>query len=328
MFDINTIDNISVGVLGDLALDIYWYADMKKSELSRETPHFPLPVVRERMSPGAGGNVAVNAARLTPGKLFVSGVIGDDWRGDILKKQLRRLGCDMTGVIEEKNRFTCTYAKPIRMGISNVMYEDPRLDFSPDIPIAKETEDALVSWLKDVDGKIDILLVCDQFDFGVVTDRVLARLAAMKTPIIADSRKRIADFKINGVLKPNEDELRNALLGMNLSLPEDLSDRAMLLSKKTGAKVLMTIGEKGSIFASFADLERFHTPAFPVKGEIDICGAGDASLAAFACALAAGAGEREAARLAAAASAVAVKKIGETGSASREEILAVMNAVA
>ncbi len=53
-----------VGVMGDLALDGYWTADMTRSLLSRETPRFPRPIVNERYAPGAGGNVAQNLSAL------------------------------------------------------------------------------------------------------------------------------------------------------------------------------------------------------------------------------------------------------------------------
>ncbi len=52
------LDTLRVAVLGDFCLDMYWHADMRRSVLSRETPHFPLPVVKERFSPGGAGNVA------------------------------------------------------------------------------------------------------------------------------------------------------------------------------------------------------------------------------------------------------------------------------
>ena len=82
MFDLSLIGRVRIGVLGDAALDVHWYADMKKSELSRETPHYPLPVVREEFSPGAAGNLAANVAALLPGRLDFCGVIGGDWRGE------------------------------------------------------------------------------------------------------------------------------------------------------------------------------------------------------------------------------------------------------
>ena len=94
MFDLSRIDNVKIGVLGDLAMDIYWYADMTKSELSRETPHHPLPVVREVMSLGAAGNLAANIAALEPAALHVCGVRGDDWRGELLTAHLRKISAD------------------------------------------------------------------------------------------------------------------------------------------------------------------------------------------------------------------------------------------
>ena len=39
------IQSMKVAVIGDFCLDVYWTADMTKSELSRETPQFPLPIV-------------------------------------------------------------------------------------------------------------------------------------------------------------------------------------------------------------------------------------------------------------------------------------------
>ena len=67
------MDGVRAGLLGDVCLDVYWHADMRKSELSRETPHFPLPVVEERMSPGGGANVAANMAALRPWSVRVFG---------------------------------------------------------------------------------------------------------------------------------------------------------------------------------------------------------------------------------------------------------------
>lgn len=70
-----------IGVIGDFCLDVYWHADMTKSELSRETPHFPLPIVQERLSPGGAGNVVMNLLALKPKAVHAVGVFGD--RGGI-----------------------------------------------------------------------------------------------------------------------------------------------------------------------------------------------------------------------------------------------------
>ena len=320
MFDLDRIGEVSVGLLGDLAVDIYWYADMRKSELSRETPHFPLPVVREVTSLGAGGNAAANIAALKPGRLSVCGVRGDDWRGELLSSLLEGIGADTSGLCVEKGRFTQAYCKPMRMGISDVVYEDPRLDFAASVPPAAQSEEAVLAWLDEVDGGLDVLCVCDQFRCGTVTDRVLERLGRMKTRIVADSRYRIGQFSVNGVLKPNEDECRNALRALGIAIPDDREAMARALAAHTGADILLTLGEEGSLYCPAGPGPVIATPAVRVDGPVDICGAGDTSLAAFACCTAAGAFPAEAARIAAAASAVTVQKLGTTGTASRKEI--------
>lgn len=134
------IKKLKVGIIGDFCLDVYWTADMKKSELSRETPHYPLPVVGERMSAGDAGNVAVNVSSLGVGKVYAIGCIGNDWRGKALSEQLALDGIDTEGLVKCDGRFTNTYIKPIRCRISDVKYEDPRLDFENYEKISDETE--------------------------------------------------------------------------------------------------------------------------------------------------------------------------------------------
>ena len=52
---LEAVDGAKICLIGDFCLDIYWHADMRLSELSRETPHYPLPIVEERFSPGGAG---------------------------------------------------------------------------------------------------------------------------------------------------------------------------------------------------------------------------------------------------------------------------------
>ena len=87
-YDLKKLGRGRIGVIGDFCLDVYWQADMTKSELSRETPHFPLPIVGERLSPGGAGNVVMNVLALEPKSVAAIGVFGDDWRGAALKDLL------------------------------------------------------------------------------------------------------------------------------------------------------------------------------------------------------------------------------------------------
>ncbi len=81
-----------IGVIGDFTMDGYWFADMTRSQLSRETPLFPRPVYRESYTPGGAANVAWNLADLKPESVFAFTVFGPDWRGDLFRQVLKKLG--------------------------------------------------------------------------------------------------------------------------------------------------------------------------------------------------------------------------------------------
>lgn len=325
---LNNIRNADIGIIGDFCVDIYWHADMTKSELSRETPHYPLPVVRERVYPGAGGNVAANIAALSPKSLKAVSLIGDDWRGMLLSDVLQKAGIDTSLIVKTPGRFTNAYCKPMRKGISDVEYEDARLDFTNYIPINSQTEDAVIENLDKLSENISVLCVSDQFPYGIVTDKVRNRIidfAKAGLKVIVDSRYKISEYK-NVILKPNEVECWRAVYGNEGYIgaaKEQFAEAAKKLAEMNSALVLCTLGANGSIFTDGEHVDEI--PAYKLTGEIDVCGAGDTFLSAFASAIGAGAAPADAAKLASAASAVTVKKVGITGTASPEEIFARMN---
>lgn len=307
------ISKLKVCVIGDLCLDVYWLADMKKSELSREVPHYPLPVVEEKMSPGGAGNVIMNALALKPKRVYAAGVIGSDWRGEALKQLLSNAGGELSCLIEDESRVTNTYIKPIRMGLSDVMYEDPRLDFENHTPLSEETENKLIRALNAIDA--DVYCVSDQMANGAVTPRVrseIIRLGREGKTVFIDSRDRISLYK-GVIVKPNEVEAARAV-----GEASDYSEIAQRLSEKTGKPAIVTLGGEGCIVSENGKAVR--VPARSVTGEIDIVGAGDTFLSAVALAYASGASLEQAALFANTASAVTVKKLRTTGTASKEEI--------
>ncbi|MBR0510531.1 MAG: sugar kinase [Clostridia bacterium] len=311
---LNSIANITVCVVGDVCLDLYWTADMKKSRLSRETPHYPLPVVDERASLGGGGNVMANAAALGVKRLLPVSVIGNDWRAFLLKEQLAKLGADLSGIIADPARVTPCYCKPLRTGISDVVYEDPRLDFENYLPPDPGTEAAVIAALDRAAAEADVIAVSDQLTFGVITPKVRKRICQIgKTkPVIVDSRDSIGRYR-NVIVKPNDVEAE-AATGM-----ASLEAAIACLSQKTGAAAIVTCGPNGALWFENGNLTRI--PAVRVEPPVDTVGAGDTFLAAFACAYAAGADGPAAVAFANRAAAVTVKKIGTTGTASPEELL-------
>ena len=314
----NRVKRCRVAVIGDFCLDIYWHADMRKSELSLETPHFPLPIVQERISAGGAGNVVANLLALQPAAVQCIGVLGEDWRGREYQGLLRKLGADVSGLLVDPRRCTNTYIKPLREGISAVVYEDPRLDFTNYEPLASDMESRLLATLDAL--QCEVLCVCDQLPFGCITPAVRAKVCQLGRAgmtVIVDSRDHIGDY--SGVMvKPNELEAGRAF-GMDAPMGiEELRQLASRLSRHTGRPAIVTCGERGCVTADGECTA--HVPAVQVTGETDICGAGDTFLAALACATAAGAALNEAAVLACRASSIVVKKIRTTGTASWPEL--------
>ena len=319
---LNRMDEAYIAVIGDLCLDVYWEADMRLSELSRETPHHPLPIVAERYSPGGAGNAACNVAALKPKRLAVVGLAGTDWRGDLLAEALAERGVDGSGIIREPGRVTNTYIKPLRKGLSDVVYEDPRLDFENREPIHTECEERVLSELEAAATEADVLCVCDQVRYGCITPHIRNRLCSLgkagKT-IIVDSRDRVAEYR-HVTIKPNEVEAARAFGESTSKEPESMAALAARIQERNGRLTLMTLGAMGSLVAEKNGVTL--VPACAVEPPIDFCGAGDTFLAGFAMAMAAGASPIQSAQVATLCAAVTIRKIGVTGTASREEIVA------
>jgi bifunctional ADP-heptose synthase (sugar kinase/adenylyltransferase) len=174
-------------------------------------------------------------------------------------------------------------------------------------------------------GKVDALIVLDQVDqprTGVVTTRVLnaikrAASRNQKLIVLADSRRGLRGFP-PFIYKMNRAEL-GALTGNRerLSMARDLAS-TLSLAKKNNRPVFVTLAEQG-ILGAFPTGEVQHVPALPLRGPIDIVGAGDAVTANLVAALASAATLREALEMAMAAASVVIHKLGTTGTASREE---------
>lgn len=310
------LDTLRVAVLGDFCLDMYWHADMRRSVLSRETPHFPLPVVKERFSPGGAGNVACCAQALNPLSVQALGIIGQDWRGELLLQCLHTAGVDTKGLLALPDRFTNTYIKPLRQGISELTYEDPRIDFENFTSLEEAAQEQLIDALHALSG-VDVLLVCDQMAYGCVTEKVrkaVEKLAAKGLPVVVDSRQNAGVFR-HAMVKPNRYEAAQA------TGEEDMERAALQLSQTTGKPAVVTLGAEGCLLVENGVAH--HIPAVQVPPPHDYVGAGDAFMAAFSLAAAAGEGLQQACTLGNAAAAVVIQKLNTTGTATRQELEAI-----
>jgi rfaE bifunctional protein kinase chain/domain len=317
---------LRVGVIGDFTLDGYWYADMTRSVLSRETPLFPRPVVRETYSCGGAANVAWNLADLGAARVFALTVLGQDWRGDLLRRVLAeaRINLDLTLTWPEWS--TPFYGKVVLTG-PGTRQEDARLDFINTHALPPEAQTALLAQVETCLPELDALVIADYQSFGMATPMVVAALnnLAKKYPrvvFLVDSRDQVSAFQ-GMVLKPNDIEAGRWLFSERR--PDevsqvDLAQAGVRQQAGLGHPLYITLGEKGCL--AFFNGETWLLPAVAVKPPIDTVGAGDTFLGALACALAAGAAPWEAGLFANLSTGVTIKKLGVTGTASPEEILA------
>jgi bifunctional ADP-heptose synthase (sugar kinase/adenylyltransferase) len=106
-------------------------------------------------------------------------------------------------------------------------------------------------------------------------------------------------------------------------LVEEILAGAERIAATGGRPVFITLAERGIVGAAPGG-PAIHVAALPVRGEIDIVGAGDAVTAALTLALAAGAQLDEAMTLAQAAASVVIHQLGTTGTARGLELRALL----
>lgn len=315
------IPQVHAVVIGDICVDAYWIADMRLSQLSRETPHHNLPVVEERYALGGAGNVMNNmralGARVTP-----VAALGLDFRGDIARRLMSEAGLEMDCTPVFEDRVTPCYVKPYRVGYGGIRYEDPRIDFEAHDRLDAAQEDILLRALDRAAEAADVIAVSDQLASGVVSPRVRERLCEIAKAgkrVIVDSRENAAEFA-GCIVKPNEIESAR-VVGASISevTPQNYLPVIEELCRRTGTDAIITLGDQGALCACADGV--VHAPPQKIEGEVDIVGAGDTFLSAFALALGAGASLGEAAALGNLASAVTIQKLGQTGTASACEII-------
>jgi rfaE bifunctional protein kinase chain/domain len=320
---------LRIAVVGDFCLDRYLEIDPARAEMSIETGLTVHNVVRVRSQPGGAGTILNNLAALGVAKLYPVGFAGDDGEGFELRRALgERPGVDPAHFVTTGLRRTFTYCKPLVMAPGCEPVELNRLDSKNWSPTPGEVEDAIIAGVRTLANRIDALILLDQVDepeTGVVTRRVLeavAELSASTGFIIADSRRSLAEYPPLA-FKMNAAELaRMQAAGVAATGLDDLGAvrRATAdLAARTGRPVFVTLAERGIVGAMCGASGRLvveHAAAHPVRGPIDVVGAGDSVTANLTAAVAAGAELDEALRLAMAAAAIVVHQLGTTGTAT------------
>lgn len=318
---------LRVAVVGDFCLDRYLEIDPARAETSIETGRTVHNVVRVRSQAGAAGTIMNNLSALGVGTLYAIGFCGEDGEGFELRRALAALpGVRLDFFEQSTARRTFTYCKPLVVEPGKPPCELDRLDSKNWTQTPSELQGRIAESLRNLAPSVDALILMDQVDApetGVVTRAVCtaahsAQLASPGLVILADSRRSLRGFPPLG-FKMNAAEL--AALGGTpppLSL-ENVEKHAAALARRNGQPVFVTLAEHGIVGATGKG-EVGRIASLPLRGPIDIVGAGDAVTANLLAALAAGATVREAMSLAMIAASIVLHQLGTTGNASVGQI--------
>ncbi|MFO0892935.1 MAG: PfkB family carbohydrate kinase [Isosphaeraceae bacterium] len=325
---------LRIAILGDFCLDRYLEIDPDRAETSIETGLQVHNVVRVRAQPGGAGTVLNNLAALGVGRIIPIGFCGDDGEGYELRRGLAALpGVSLDHFVSAAERRTFTYCKPLICQPGKEPVELSRLDSKNWTATPSALVERLSAGLRAVGPEIDALIVLEQVDredTGVVTRGTLEAVGSLAAerpdlPILADSRRGLAGWP--GLsFKMNRAEL-TALAGLDAAGSLDrVRAAAADLAVRNRRPVFVTLAEEGIVGATPGE-QGEHVAAWPLRGPIDIVGAGDSVTANLAAALSSGASLREAIQLAAVASSVVIHQVGTTGTASVRDLQALLSQV-
>ncbi|HJN89683.1 MAG TPA: PfkB family carbohydrate kinase [Verrucomicrobiota bacterium] len=318
---------LQVALVGDFCLDRYLEIDPARAEISIETGLDVFNVARVRSQPGGCGTILNNLSALGVGTVFPVGFAGEDGEGYELMRALDQVGCVELGhFFQSPERRTFSYTKPLMMESGKSPRELNRLDFKnwarTPSSVQERTVESLNALAKRVDAMV-LLEQVDEADTGVLAGGVLDALAQLRRDnsdllILADSRRGLGHFPSVG-LKMNREEFA-VLTGEPADMPlAELCTAIGHLATERGQVVFVSLSEDGIAGAKPGEVPE-HVSCQPLRGEIDIVGAGDAVMANLTMALAAGAEMAEAMTLAMAAASVVVHQLGTTGTASQQDV--------
>ena len=319
--------NLRIAVVGDYCLDRYLEIDPARSEISIETNLPVYNVVRVRSQPGGAGTILNNLCALGIGTVHVLGFCGDDGEGYELTRALKaKPRTHLEGFVQSTERRTFTYCKPLLMHPGIPPEELSRLDSKNWSPTPEKVSSEIAKHLQALIPSLDAIILLDQVDIpetGVVTSNLLAtvRQIAQANPnllILADSRRGLRDFPAVAFKMNRVEFCRLA------GLPESTDAAGLLPDISTWARthkqrLFVSLAEAGilGVSASGAIAQR---PSLPLRGPIDIVGAGDSVTANLAASMASGAELSEAIELANAAASLVIHQVGTTGEASVAQI--------
>ena len=316
---IEAFPRVTVAVLGDMVADEFVFGEI--SRVSREAPVLILRHRERTVVPGGGANAVNNLADLGVNVLPV-GIVGTDEPGRMLLRAFRHKRIPVSGILKDKDHVTTTKTR-ILAGMPHTWRQQVvRIDREPETALSPHMARELALATREYLRASDALLVSD-YGYGAANPRILAAAMSRRSgsiPVVLDSRHRMLEFSGVTAATPNEPEVEEAL---GIKIGQDwnaLSGAgAEIVSRMKLQSLLITRGRDGMV--AFSEKHKpVDIPIFGGDEVTDVTGAGDTVIATYTAALAAGAGDEDAAHLANYAGGIVVMKRG-TATVTRDELL-------
>ncbi len=268
--------NIHIVVIGDIMLDSYI-----EGSVTRQSPEADVPIILQnnnRHMLGGAANVCLNITSLGA-KCSLISAIGMDSTGkrlsDLLAKQTSIITKD---ILKVDGRITTQKTRIIADGKYIARVDSETTDDLSETDsnlIANKVEELLEK------EKIDLLLLQD-YDKGVLNNISISKILAVakkhKLPVSVDPKKKnFRAYQSCSIFKPNLNELASSL-----KINKESKDYALWISnlqQELNSEItVVTLGENGLLIANQKELYHIHGLQ---ADNIDVCGAGDAVIAAL-----------------------------------------------
>lgn len=303
-----------VVIVGDVVADQFLRGTIAR--VSREAPVFILKHDETETFPGGAANAAANVAALG-GVPVLIGVTGDDRNGELLKASLERMDVGTNAIVDDDTFQTTTKVRVLAAQNYAPRQQVIRIDYENPVPISQNTRKRVLERLFAAASDCSAIIISD-YNYGVadpsVVDEARRISKELGIPLIADSRFRLRELGGVTSATPNQEEVET-ILGKGFTD----ADCAQLRNDLAYEALLVTCGNDGMrLFLNGEEPVRI--PAVGSQQPVDVTGAGDTVIAAYALGLAAGLSFSDAASVANHAGGIVVMKTG-TAVASVDELL-------
>jgi rfaE bifunctional protein kinase chain/domain len=305
----------TVAIIGDLVADQFLNGTIQR--VSREAPVFIMRHDTTVTLPGAAANAAANVASLG-GKPILIGLAGTDANAERLAEALDKCGVDRDRVVSTPAFTTTTKVRVLAGQHYAARQQVIRIDYENSTGITDEVANRLRQNLVDAADRADAIIVSD-YGYGAVYTvlfedaRIISR--ERQIPLIVDSRYRLGEFTGATTATPNREEVEH-ILGQGFT-PDDCT---ALRERLDYEALLITNGNQGMTLLE-KDKPALNLAAVGPAEPVDVTGAGDTVIAAYALGLASGLDFAEAAAVANHAGGLVVMKKG-TATVTGQELSA------